>query len=408
MKKEIKNIKTSENTKSDVLKKSYDWVKRNKWFIIAGHILMIIIIASFSGGKKSGPVFSSIPIVRGDLTQMVTATGQIRPLNTIKVGSQVSGTIEELLVDYNSTVKKGDVLLKIDPTVLKAAAAESKASLVSAESTRNLAKNENNRNKLLFADGFIARAELEKSESNFETAEQSVKRAKSGYDRAMTNLSYATIESPVDGTVISRKVDKGQTVTASFQTPDLFEIAEDLSKMQIETSVSEADIGMVKQNQTVSFTVDAYPKQTFTGTVRQIRLSPTTTSNVVVYTVVIDLDNSDMKLMPGMTAFVTIVVASEKDVWKTSNAAFFMKTFENITDAKNGETPKTHLAILRGDEEKPNVILVPYTKGLITPTDTEIIGAGILAGDKIITGRLGLKPKNKTQMGPPKQSRLGE
>ncbi len=305
----------------------------------------------------------------------------------------MSGTIDELFVDYNTKVKKGDVLLTIEPSVLQASVDEAKASLVSAESQRNYAKNEYERNKTLYADGYIARAEMEQSQTTYEQAEQSVLRARSQYERAETNLGYATIVSPVDGTVISRKVDKGQTVAASFQTPDLFEIAEDLSKMQIETSVSEADIGMITDGQRVTFTVDAYPTQTFEGVVRQIRLSPTTTSNVVVYTVVIDVDNADLRLMPGMTAFVTIVISEKDDVWKAPNAAFLIRSFANIIEDAGDATPKTHLAIERGGA----AVLVPYEKGLSTATETEIISDGVQSGDKIIVGRHGATSSTNSQ-----------
>jgi HlyD family secretion protein len=245
----------------------------------------------------------------------------------------------------------------------------------------------------------ISRAEMEQSQTQYEQSEQSVNRMQSQYERAVTNLGYAKIASPVDGTVISRKVDVGQTVAASFQTPDLFEIAEDLTKMQIETSVSEADIGVIKEGQTVSFTVDAYPTETFQGVVRQIRLSPTTTSNVVVYTVVINVDNKDLRLMPGMTAFVTIIIAERDNTWKTSNSAFLVRNFDHITEDANGATPATHLAILRDNE----MIMIPYTKGLVTATETEIISDEIKMGDKIITGRMGAlksNPNNQMMRGP--------
>ncbi len=302
------------------------------------------------------------------------------------VGSQVSGNIDTILVDYNSKVKKGDVLLTIEPSVLQASVDEARAALTSAESQRNYAKNEYNRNKMLYNDGFIARAELEQSQTTFEQAEQAVNRAQSQFDRATANLGYATITSPVDGTVISRKVDHGQTVAASFSAPELFEIAEDLSKMQIETAVSEADIGMIKEGQPVTFTVDAYPTKTFNGNVKQIRLSPTTTSNVVVYTVIIYLDNSDLALMPGMTAFVTILIAEKDDVFKAQNAAFLVRSFNGIVDiVPDGVNPRNHLAL----ERDGAVVLVPYEKGLVTATETEIISDDVAVGDKIITGKLG-------------------
>lgn len=369
------------------LRRAARWIWRKKWWVLTLVIIIISVSLMFGGSKTKQEPLATLPINRGDMRQVVTATGEIMPVNTVSVGSQVSGTIEKLYVDYNSKVKKGDVLLEIEPSVLQASVDEAKASLVSAISQRNYANSEYKRNKILFNDGMISRAELEQSQTTYEQAEQSVNRMQSQYDRAVTNLGYATIKSPVDGTVISREVDVGQTVAASFQTPDLFKIAEDLSQMQIETSVSEADIGVIKDGQAVTFTVDAYPDQTFNGVVRQIRLSPTTTSNVVVYTVVIGVDNSDLRLMPGMTAFVTIVVSEKKDVWSVQNAALVLRKFDGIVDNPGDATPNDHLAILRDDK----VLLVPYTKGLVTATETEIISDEIKDGDRVVVGRTGQK-----------------
>ena len=382
--------------------KLWKLIWQRKWWII----LFLIIAGGFlyfmNGNENQGTGFATATISRGDLRQVVTATGEIQPLNTINVGSQVSGTIEAIYVDYNSKVKKGDVLLKIEPSVLQASVDEAYASLVSAESQLNYAKSEYERNKELFAQDYIARADLELSQTNYEQAEQSVKRMQSQYDRAVTNLGYATITSPVDGTVISRQVDVGQTVAASFQTPDLFEIAEDLSKMQIETAVSEADIGMITEGLPVTFTVDAYPTQTFQGTVRQVRLSPTITSNVVVYTVVIDVDNSDLKLKPGMTAFVTILISEKTDVWKIQNSALILRNFDGIVENAGDATPDDHLAILRVVDGNETVVLVPYEKGLVTATETEIISDEIQNGDRIIFGRYGLASSGSARMGPPR------
>ncbi len=372
-----------------------NWFKRHKWWTVFGVALIVTIGISVFGAKKMEKKnYVTMDIMRGDISQTVTATGEIMPVNTVSVGSQVSGTIEEIFVDYNSTVKKGDKLLTIEPSVLQASVDEAKAALDSAVSQRNYAKNEYDRSKMLYKDELIARSEMEKAQTTYEQAESAVVRAQSQYDKAVTNLGYATIVSPVDGTVISRKVDKGQTVAASFQTPDLFYIAEDLTKMQIETSVSEADIGSIKQGQPVTFTVDAYSSRVFKGEVRQIRLSPTTTSNVVVYTVVIDVDNTDLKLMPGMTAFVTIIVAEAKDAWKAQNSAFLIRSFDGIVAVSDENiTPKTHLAIKRGDEIK----LIPYTKGLATATETQIISNEIMDGDKIVIGYMGQKTQKTTQ-----------
>jgi len=373
--------------KHSFIHRLFGWLWRHKWW--SGTILIVLMAGGIwwyfaSRGPKIEYV--TVNISRGDIRQVVTATGEINPVNTISVGSQVSGTIEDIFVDYNSHVNKGDLLLKIEPSVLQATVDESMAALDSAKSQLNLAKNDYERNKTLYDSGYIARAEMEQSQTTYEQAIQSVKRAQSQYERAVTNLGYATITSPVDGTVISRKVDKGQTVAASFQTPDLFEIAEDLTKMQIETAVSEADIGVIKEGQNVTFTVDAYPQKKFNGVVRQIRLSPTTTSNVVVYTVVIDVDNSDLHLMPGMTAFVTILIAEAHDVWKTQNSAFLVRNFQNIIpNAPKDITPENHMAIMRDKD----IVYITYTKGLATPTETQIVSDEIKPNDKVIVGRVG-------------------
>ena len=382
----MKKVEVKEK-KPSFIRRFFAWVWRHKWW--SGIVVVILLTAGiwwFFATKAEKVEYVTVNITRGDLRQVVTATGEINPVNTVSVGSQVSGTIEDIFVDYNSHVTKGQLLLKIEPSVLEAAVAEALASLESAKSQLTLSKNDYERNKTLYDSGYIARAEMEQSQTNYEQAVQSVKRAQSQYDRAVTNLSYATITSPVEGTVISRKVDKGQTVAASFQTPDLFEIAEDLSKMQIETAVSEADIGVIKEGQNVTFTVDAYPTKKFNGIVRQVRLSPTTTSNVVVYTVVIDVDNADLELMPGMTAFVTILISEAHDIWKSPNAAFLVRNFKNIIpDAPDDIKPEDHMAIMRDKD----VVYITYEKGLVTPTETQIVSDEIKAGDKVIVGRVG-------------------
>ena len=386
--------------KPSFFKKLFAWIRRNIWWLIIVVAICALLcwwLCPFVSSKKHA--FITADITRGDVTQIVTASGEIQPVNTINVGSQVSGTIEDIFVDYNSHVKRGDILLKIEPSVLQSTVDETKATLDSAKSELKYAKSEYERNKTLYADGFISRAEMEKSQTTYEQAIQAVNKAQYSHERAITNLGYATITSPVDGTVISRKVDKGQTVAASFQTPDLFEIAEDLSKMQIETAVSEADIGMIKEGLPVTFTVDAYPNQTFHGNIQQIRLSPTNVSNVVVYTVVIDVDNSDLKLMPGMTAFVTVVVAEAKNTFKTKNSALLMRSFKNvIQNVSDDITPKTHLAVQRDKD----VVFIPYKRGIVTPTETQIISDDIRSTDKIIIGIQGQKTTNRSSMPGPR------
>ena len=389
-----------ETTKSSFFKRFFGWFWRHKWWSLLIILVLVgIILWIYFGTRTKRKDYVTVDITRGDIVQTVTATGEIQPVNTVSVGSQVSGTIEDIFVDYNSRVKKGDLLLTIEPSVFKSTVDEALASLDSAKSELKYAQSEYERNQALFADGFISRAEMEKSQTTYEQAQQAVNKAQYSYERAVTNLGYATITSPVDGTVISRKVDKGQTVAASFQTPDLFEIAEDLSKMQIETAVSEADIGMIKEGLPVTFTVDAYPNQTFKGNVQQIRLSPTNVSNVVVYTVVIDVDNSDLKLMPGMTAFVTVVVAEAKDTWKTKNSGLLIRTYKNLlSNVSDDITPKTHLAIKRGKD----IIFVPYKRGIATPTDTQIISDEIKENDKLVVGFEGQSTTNKSTMRGPR------
>ena len=386
-----------DNEKPSFIKRLWNYIWRNKWWIGALIIILILLCWWLCPFKSTKKEYITMDITRGDITQSVTASGEIQPVNTINVGSQVSGTIEDIFVDYNSHVKKGDILLKIEPSVLQSTVDEALASLDSMKSELKYAQSEYNRNKSLYQDGFISRAEMEKSQTLYEQAQQAVNKAQYAYERAVTNLGYATITSPVDGTVISRKVDKGQTVAASFQTPDLFEIAEDLSQMQIETAVSEADIGMIKEGMPVTFTVDAYPNMIFKGNVQQIRLSPTNVSNVVVYTVVINVDNSDLKLMPGMTAFVTVVVANAKDTWKTKNSSLLIRSYKNIIENVSDDiTPKTHLAIKRGKD----IIFVPYKRGITTPTETEIISDDLKETDKIVVGFTGQTTTNKSSMHP--------
>ena len=378
---------TNKQPRPSFVKRVFMFLWHHKWWSLTGIAILLVVIVWWVVSAYTNRVeYVTLNISRGDIRHVVTATGEINPVNTVSVGSQVSGTIQEIAVDYNSRVKKGDLLLTIEPSVLQASVDESRAALDAARSKLNLAKNNYERDSSLYKDGFIARAEMEEAQANYEQAIQMVKQAESQYERAVTNLGYATITSPVDGTVIARKVDKGQTVAASFQTPDLFEIAEDLSKMQIETAVSEADIGVIHEGQNVTFTVDAYPQKKFNGIVRQIRLSPTTTSNVVVYTVVIDVDNADLSLMPGMTAFVTILISEAKDIWKTQNAAFLVRDYKNIIqDMKENINPSEKLAVLR--ERK--IVYVPYTKGLTTATETQIVSNEIKNGDRVIVGRVG-------------------
>ena len=263
------------------------------------------------------------PITRGDIVSTVTATGELNAINVVDVGTQISGTIQEIYVDYNSVVKKGQLLALVDPSVLRLTMGEAEASLAvyqasvrSAQASLEDAERQYKRNKELFDRKLIARSEVDTSETNvsvrraaLQEARAHVEQGRAAVERAKTNLNYTRITSPIDGIVTDRKVDVGQTVAASYQTPTLFSIAQDLTKMQIETKVDEADLGSVAEGQNVTFRVDAFPDESFAGKVVQVRIAPETTDSVVTYTVIINVDNPNLKLKPGMTANVSIETA---------------------------------------------------------------------------------------------------
>lgn len=272
-------------------------------------------------GRSASVEWRTAPVEKGDLNVEVTASGTANPHALVQVGTQVSGTIARILVDFNSHVKKGQLVALLDTTFLHAAVEDANASLRKTQAQENLASENAKRTKGLFDQGLAAQADLDQSIADFESAKAAGSSAQSSLERAKINLAYAFIKSPIDGVVINRNVDVGQTVAASFSTPTLFTVADDLSKMQLQASIDEADIGQIKVDQTARFTVDAYPDRQFTGTVTQIRLQPTTVQNVVTYTVVIDVDNPDLAIMPGMTANITITVQQARDVLKLPLAA---------------------------------------------------------------------------------------
>jgi HlyD family secretion protein len=353
-------------------------------------------------------------ISRGEIKALVTATGTVNAVTTVSVGTQVSGTIKRLMVDYNSPVKKGQLLAQIDPANVQAQVDQANANLWSAKATMEKAavatldaRRTLQRNKELFAQNFIARSDLDTAETNAQSAEaqQKVTKAQVGQAQAAlkiaeTNLQYTNILSPVDGTVISRSVDIGQTVAASFQTPTLFSIAQDLTKMQIDTNVDEADIGKVKVEQNVSFTVDAYPDTIFIGKVAVVRNAPITVSNVVTYDVVIQVDNSQLKLKPGMTANVSITIETRPDVLRVPNAVLRFKPAE--VKAKSEKTPDkqgmkgTKVWILENGKPKP----VKVTIGLSDGNYTEISAGELKEGQEIITDSLNGKKDNSSSGAP--------
>ena len=386
--------------------------------IIILSIIAIVIIAMgiffYLRGNGNNMAYKTEKVSRGEINALVTATGTVNAVTTVSVGTQVSGTIKRLMVDYNSPVKKGQLLAQIDPSNVQAQVDQANANLWSAKATMEKAavatldaRRTLLRNKDLFAQNFIARSDLDTAETNAQSAEaqQKVTNAQVGQAQAAlkiaeTNLQYTNILSPVDGTVISRSVDVGQTVAASFQTPTLFSIAQDLTKMQIDTNVDEADIGKVQVGQTVSFTVDAYPDTIFIGKVAVVRNAPITVSNVVTYDVVIQVDNSQLKLKPGMTANVSITIETRKDVLRIPNSALRFKPAE--IKGKSEKTPDkqrmkgTKVWILENDKPKP----VKVNIGLSDGNYTEISAGELKEGQEIITDSLSGKKDNSSSGAP--------
>jgi HlyD family secretion protein len=283
----------------------------------------------------------------GDVTASVTASGKLNAVSVVEVGTQVSGTIQEIYVDYNSPVKEGQLIAQLDPSVLRSQLIENRASLEVAEAgvgsaSASLVDSErkSKRNKELYGRNLISKSELEDSETDvllkraqLREAKARVTQAQAAVERAQTNLDFTRITSPVDGVIVSRQVDVGQTVAASFQTPTLFSIARDLTRMQIDTSVDEADIGRVAEGQDVDFRVDAFPEELFAGKVVQVRIAPATTDNVVTYTVVIHVENADLRLKPGMTANVSIKTDKRQNVLRIPTAALRFRPPQNLLDA---------------------------------------------------------------------------
>ncbi|MEC8682795.1 MAG: efflux RND transporter periplasmic adaptor subunit, partial [Bacteroidota bacterium] len=292
-------------------------------------ILAVILVCIIAGvgyaffGADSGTTITAetTTVTKGKVATMVTATGTIEPLTEVEVGTQVSGEVEKIYVDYNSTVTKGQLLAELDKTNLIAALQQANASYSNAVTQRDYYNKIYSRQKKLYEEEVISQADFDDAEYNFNNSKISVTQALSDLQKAKTNLSYADIYSPIDGVVLSKEVDEGQTVAASFETPTLFTIAKDLKEMQVEADVDEADIGNVAEGQRVSFTVDAYQGETFTGTITQVRLDPTEEESVITYTVVIKADNPDLKLKPGLTATVSIYTLELDDVLTTEAKA---------------------------------------------------------------------------------------
>ena len=377
-------------------------------------IILICLAALFFIGflfknKKEAKNYVTEPLTKRTITQIVEASGTINPVQTVSIGSQVSGQISAIYVDYNSKVKKGQLLAEIDTSLFEAQVNQAKATIDNARA--NLAKIQATtandkltltRYRNLYKKGFIAKSELDLAESTYsaelaqvKSAQAQINQALASYSTAASNLRYTKITSPVDGVVISRAVDVGQTVAASFQTPELFSVAQDLTQMQIEASVSEADIGKVKKEQDVEYTLDGYPDETFKGKVSQVRISPTTVSNVVTYSVIIDVENDEMKLIPGMTANVSIITSKKENILCAKSTAL---KFTPNTDGKGEKFDKQGIWLLADGEPKR----VEIVTGVNDDTYTEIISNNLKDGDMVILSieEKG-KGKNKQMQGRP-------
>lgn len=292
-------------------------MNKKKWIIsLSAVATLAITVVLFKTCKSDSQQFNfeTVEVKRADVNNTVTATGTIQALKTVAVGTQVSGVVSKIYADFNSHVKKGELLAEIDKAPLISNLENAKAALDNAQAELNFQTSTFNKTKVLFDKNLIAQTDYDQALYNFKKAQANMSTAKTGYEKAKINLDYASIYSPIDGVVLNRAVDEGQTVAASFSTPTLFSIANDLTQMQVEANIDEADIGQIRQGQKVDFTVDAFSDLKFQGEVTQIRLQPTTTNNVVTYTVIVKAPNPDKKLMPGMTANITTIIEEAKNV----------------------------------------------------------------------------------------------
>ena len=418
-----------------------------KKFVILGIVVVLGIVAFLlirGRGNDAEPKFLTAEVQRGSVSIMVTATGTLEAVTTVQVGSQVSGTILALYVDFNEIVKKGQVVAQLDPTFLEAQVAQAQADLDREKASAELSRREYERSLKLFQEQMISDSERDITLTNYELAKAREKSSQAALDRVKTNLDYATIFSPIDGVVISRNVDVGQTVAASLQAPTLFTIAQDLTQMQVKASIDEADIGRIKESQDALFTVDAYPERSFKGSVRQIRLSPQVVQNVVSYDVIITVPNPEMVLKPGMTANVTVLIDQREDVLKVPSAALRFRPASEKKDASSnpaGARAGTETAgpmssgggmpahgssalgnpdarhggapgggpvssgPLQGMKKKGPTVLwvldaagnpqpVPVETGLSDGSFTEILTANLKEGDSVIVGQKGAETAN--------------
>ena len=359
--------------------------KKKTLVIVAVAAIAALAVWLLSGGKKEEKItFDTAAVAPANIMNSITATGTIEPVTSVTVGTQVSGIESKLFVDYNSVVKKGQVIAELDKTNLMSQLNTAKTQLTTAQSQLNYQTANYKRYKTLFEKGLVAADDFDNAKLSYTQAKEQVVSAKEEVQRAQTNLGYATITSPIDGVVLSKSVEEGQTVAASFSTPELFTIAQDLTNMQVVADVDEADIGDVKEGERVTFTVDAYPDDTFEGEVKQVRQEATTTNNVVTYEVVISAPNADLKLKPGLTANVTIYTAERKGVLSVpSKALRFTPQKETVGKMKivDVANAKNKVWTIEGNSIVAHKVNIGMTDG----TNTQIVG-GIAEGTKVVTG----------------------
>jgi HlyD family secretion protein len=405
--------------------------KRKIWLVILGIVVLAIaaiVIVKLTKSANKELVIRTHVVEEYTVENTVTATGTIEPVETVEVGTQVSGKVEKIYVDYNDVVKKGQLMAELDKQTLNQSLSRARASLTSAESQLNYAKLTYERTKQLYEANAATLAAYQEAQNSYTQAQMSKRNAQASYDQARVDLAYAEIYSPIDGIVLDRAVEVGQTVAASFSTPTLFTLANDLTKMQVEADVDEADIGQVKVGQRVTFTVDAYMDDVFEGTVNQIRMKPTTTSNVVTYTVIIEAPNPDQKLFPGMTASVTIVTEEDTGLAVPAEAFNFtpddavLKAMRKPEKPEEGQTPgppqgehpkmdgkdsRSMVWLKNGNNMNPCPVKVGMSDGAY-----KIIEQGVQAGDSVVlSAQLVAKEKtvkkgeNPFMPGPPGRNR---
>lgn len=376
-------------------------VSKKVW--IALGIIAVIAIMYFllSGGKKEEKVsFETAKVENTTIQTSITATGTIEPVTSVTVGTQVSGIVAKLYVDYNSVVRKGQVIAELDRTNLISELNAQKANLASAQSSLNYQQSNFERYKTLYEKGLVSADEYESARLQYEQSKQQVAQSRESVQRAQTNLGYATITSPIDGVVLSKAVEEGQTVAASFNTPELFTIAQDLTNMRVIADIDEADIGGVKEGQRVTFTVDAFPEDQFEGTVTQVRQQATTESNVVTYEVVISAPNNDLKLKPGLTANVTIFTLEKNNVLAVPSKALrfqpneaLLKEDEKVEDCEG----MSKLWTKEGNVFKAHKVETGTTNGVLTEITSGIsAGTEVLTDFTIIGGEMGMPQGQQT------------